>query len=213
MAHRVDERTAIRKAPLLASCSGTVLEIGAGVGNNIKYFQRSQIKQLIVVEPNAFMHAALRENARASGFTETDGSLVVLGCGGDAKHEATVVSALGGSEGVLDAVVCVHVLCSIADVAAAVEMYRRLLRSEGRLVFYEHVQARERSTVWWQVFYEKFGWCWLMGGCHLTKKTAEIIEGRMMLQDRRWKDFKVESPVGDSKWACIPTRYGYAIKP
>lgn len=218
VAHDIDGNSAEIKGPLLASCTGVVLEIGAGVGDNFKYYRRENVTRLVAVEPNAFMHDTIREKALAAGFKEVDGSLVVLGCGGSAADEPTLVSALGGGDGVIDAVVCVHVLCSVPGVPSAVEMYRRMLRSGGRIVFYEHVRSKVGEVVWWQSLWEKLGWVWLMSGCELTKRTGDIIVGDAVGEkengdSKRWREWELKSPEGRSEWACVPIQFGYAIKP
>lgn len=139
------------KAPLLAKARGTVLEIGPGVGDNIKYYNRSLVHRLILVEPNTNMHAALREKANQSGYFDQDGSLLLLGCGGAASDEKALALAGVGPDSI-DSLMAIHVLCGIPQPAEAVEMYRRILKTGGLLTFYEHVRSDQRFTANWSVY-------------------------------------------------------------
>lgn len=56
------------------------------------------------------MHPEIYKTAEAAGFTEADGSLLVLGCG--AEETAAILAALGEPHSI-DTIVSVLTLCSI----------------------------------------------------------------------------------------------------
>ena len=74
-----------------------------------------------------------------------------------------------------DAVVCTLVLCSVQDVQVALTEIFRVLRPGGRLLFVEHVAARQHSTrLAWQRRLEPI-WKRVAGNCHLTRDTEQAI--------------------------------------
>jgi len=77
------------KRELLGPAQGIVLDLGAGLGNSIKYLQRDKVSRYIAVEPNLHMHSGLRDVAHKAGYFESDGSFVLLSCGaGDLKKDS-----------------------------------------------------------------------------------------------------------------------------
>ncbi|TDQ01001.1 class I SAM-dependent methyltransferase [Labedaea rhizosphaerae] len=115
----------VRKAALLGSLSGDVLEIGAGTGANFGYFRREV--RWTGLEPNRRARATLREVARAHG------------------HDTEVLDApaerIPLPDASVSAVVATVVLCSVTDQDATLAEVIRVLRPGGRFVFFEHVAA------------------------------------------------------------------------
>jgi hypothetical protein len=113
------------RTALLAQACGTVLEIGAGVGDNIKYLTRNRITACPC--RTQYTHARrAQEKANAADFREDQGSLLLLGCGAAAPQEAELTEA--GFRPERRRVLTVHVLCSLPQPASTIELYRRLLR-------------------------------------------------------------------------------------
>lgn len=221
----LDPGDAPHKAPLVARARDVVLEIGPGVGDNIKYYDREKVTRLVLVEPNRDMHAALREKAREAGFGEEEGTLVLLGCGGGVGDEIALREA-GVGEGEVDTVVAVHVLCGVPRPALAVEMYRRLLRPGGELVFYEHVRSLEGGTARWQGLLTWTVWRGVFDGCELDRPTGEWIRsgpgvvevgsegvrGGDGVDVERWSELRMEAPREQGRFACTPHVMGWAVK-
>lgn len=126
-----DERTVALKERLLGDLRGTVAEIGAGAGANLRYLPRET--RYVAVEPNIHMHAHLRAEAQ--------------------ERERPVEIRTGVGERLpfedrsLDAVISTLVLCSVDDVDSVLAEVRRVLRPGGRFVFLEHVGAPRGSSL------------------------------------------------------------------
>ncbi|MCT2583692.1 class I SAM-dependent methyltransferase [Actinophytocola gossypii] len=116
-------------AAVLGSLRGTVLEIGPGAGRNLPHYAPGV--HWVGVEPNARRRSRLRARADRLGRPV----LVLPG----------VAERLALGDGRVDAVVGTFVLCSVGDLARAVDEVRRVLRPGGRYVFAEHVVAAEGS--------------------------------------------------------------------
>jgi ubiquinone/menaquinone biosynthesis C-methylase UbiE len=145
---------------LLAPLSGSVLEIGAGTGANLASYPRN-LERLVLTDADDHMLTRLRHRPEA------------------ARAEIVRASAdsLPFPDGAFDAVVSTLVLCSVPDPRATLTEIRRVLRKNGRFVFLEHVAATDApARLRWQKRFEPL-WSRLAGNCHLTRDTAQTIQG------------------------------------
>jgi ubiquinone/menaquinone biosynthesis C-methylase UbiE len=146
---------------LLATAKGRVLEVGAGTGLNLKYYSKS-VTDVTAVEPDRHMRAQL---ARRIEQAPNPGVRLV-----DARAEQ-----LPFSDDSFDTVVATLVLCSVDDVEAALQEFRRVLKPGGRFLFVEHVAAREHSgRLAWQRRLEPV-WKRVADNCHLTRRPADAM--------------------------------------
>jgi ubiquinone/menaquinone biosynthesis C-methylase UbiE len=111
---------------LLADAHGSVLEIGAGTGLNLRHYGDG-VKELTITEPDGAMFAKLSKTAAGHRLNPR----VV-------QAPAEKLPFEGAS---FDAVVSTMVLCTVADPAASMAEIRRVLRPGGTLLLIEHVQA------------------------------------------------------------------------
>ena len=144
---------AARRRALLTGVSGRVLEVGAGTGLNLPFYDAGA--DVVLTEPDAAMRARLRRR----------GVEVV-----DAPAEA-----LPFADASFDVVVSTLVLCTCADPVAAIGELRRVLRPGGRLVFIEHVRADDarRQDRWarpWRVFAH---------GCRCNQPTLALLRAEL----------------------------------
>jgi ubiquinone/menaquinone biosynthesis C-methylase UbiE len=145
---------------LCASLTGEVLEVGAGTGLTLPHYPES-VSRLVLAEPDRHMRARLERRAA------TESRPVEVSDAG--------LEGLPWADASFDAVVSTLVLCSVADVGRALAEIHRVLRPGGTLAFLEHVAADEGSGRFrWQRRIEPL-WKRLMGGCHLTRRTASSI--------------------------------------
>jgi ubiquinone/menaquinone biosynthesis C-methylase UbiE len=177
------------KLDLFGRLSGSVVEIGPGVGNNLRYFPRDIA--WTGIEPNPFMHRYLHERADRLGLN------IEL-------REGTVERVDLESDSV-DAVACSLVLCSVPNVGRALAEVRRILRPGGRFVFVEHVAAAggtfaHRAQRWAAPLMRIMG-----DGCRLDRETwRDILDGG-------FSEVRIEH-FGLPLWLGGPHIAGYAIK-
>ncbi len=149
-----------RKRKLLGVVSGTVLEIGPGVGSNLRYLPRDG--KWIGVEPNRFMHPYLRATLTEVGLKGT-----ILD---DCAENLTLPTDS------IDTVICTLVLCSVNDPMASLREAFRVMKPGGRFVFIEHIPGGEGSwlrrvqRVVWPIWYV-FG-----DGCCLKRDAVSYIK-------------------------------------
>ena len=75
----------------------------------------------------------------------------------------------------VDTVLVTYTLCSIPDVAPALKDIRRVLRSDGQLLFCEHGAAPDAAVRKWQDRINPF-WRKIGGGCNLNRNIPELLE-------------------------------------
>jgi SAM-dependent methyltransferase len=148
------------RAPLVSRAAGDVLEIGAGDGGNLPYLSPDVRPTLL--DANPYMLRYLRERAARLNLP---------------AYRALVAGAerLPFPSASFDTVLSVHVLCSVADQARALDEIRRVLRPGGAFLFLEHVAApRHTSAYRWQRVVNP-AWRVVGDGCHLTRDTGAAI--------------------------------------
>ena len=98
-----------RKRSMFAGVSGTVIEIGPGTGANLAYLPRGC--RWIGIEPNRYMHDALRRRAELAGI--------------EAEFRAGSAERIDLPNGFADVALSTLVLCSVPDMARTLaEIYR-----------------------------------------------------------------------------------------
>jgi ubiquinone/menaquinone biosynthesis C-methylase UbiE len=137
----------------------TVVELGPGVGANLRYLAPGS--QLIAIEPNPHMHALLQQKARRRGVELTI-------C-------ATGAEAIPLPDASVDAVICSLVLCTVPDPQASLREVLRILRPGGRFLCIEHVAAPADSLIGRIQRWVYRPWRWLFEGCHTHRDTASAL--------------------------------------
>jgi SAM-dependent methyltransferase len=142
---------------------GRVLEVGAGTGSNLAFYDWSRVDALDLTEPDPFMLRRLQAK------------LETLPAEARAKirtHESPAES-LPFADGEFDCAVVTLVLCSVADVRASLAELRRVLRPTGELRLVEHVRADGRWATVQKYVQPVYGW--LSGECQLGRRTEEAV--------------------------------------
>ena len=149
-----------RRRQLLASLSGRVIEVGAGLGTNFAYYP-PDVEEVVAVEPEPYLRNLAE---RAAGDAQV--RITVL----DAPAEEVPVESDS-----FDAAVASLVLCSVADPAQAVRELYSVIRPSGELRFNEHVRSSSTRVARVQDAADRLGWPRVSGGCHLARDTEVLM--------------------------------------
>ena len=155
----LDARLRSHKSTAFADLPPTVVELGAGVGANLRYLPVGA--RLIAIEPNPYMHQRLRRAARARGV--------------DVEIRSVAGERIDLPDASADAVISSLVLCSVSDPVAVVAEVRRILRPGGRFSFAEHVAASPGTPTRRVQRLLRRPWAWTFEGCSCERDLASVI--------------------------------------
>ncbi|KAL2830995.1 S-adenosyl-L-methionine-dependent methyltransferase [Aspergillus pseudoustus] len=157
---------------LVSAAGGVVLDLGPGPGNQIHRFDTSLVQYVYGVEPNRYYqetitgklelekNAALRDKYR----------LIVAGV-----EDSDALVREGITEGSLDAVLCIQVLCAVEDPGVVMKGVWSLLKPGGKFIFWEHGCSRSWVTAAAQAFWNP-AWSTFVG-CRLRRNVlADILK-------------------------------------
>ena len=140
---------------------GDVLEVGIGSGLNLPFYDKSKITKLWGLDPSEELHKMASKVA--------------------SEEDLEVDFILSGAEEIplpdncVDTVLLTYTMCTIPEVKLANEEIRRVLRSDGRMIFCEHGEAPDANVHKWQKRINPL-WKKIAGGCNLDRNIPEIIE-------------------------------------
>jgi SAM-dependent methyltransferase len=146
-----------QRVKVVPKAEGRVLELGVGMGLNLRFYDPAKVKEVVGVDPSP----ELREMARTA---ERDPNLRV-------RIEDGTAEALPFEPASFDTVVCTFTLCSVRTPQAALAEARRVLKPGGRFLFCEHGLAPDAGVARWQRRVDPV-WTRLFGGCHLDRPVS-----------------------------------------
>lgn len=125
---------------LVQAASGVVLELGPGPGNQIHRFDPSLISYVYGVEPNPHFKDDINAKLEKHGLQDKY-KLIVCNV-----EDSDVLRAEGITEGSLDTVLCIQVLCATQDPKSVMKEVWKLLKPGGKFIFWEHGRSRNHLT-------------------------------------------------------------------
>jgi len=140
---------------------GVVLEVGIGTGRNLPFYDVTKVERLIGVDPSAASWALAQDRAEQ--------------CGVDVDFRALSGEQLPLDDHSVDCAVVTYALCAIPNPTAALHEMRRVLRSDGVLLFCEHGRAPAGHVQRWQ---DRLNPAWkpFAGGCHLNRDVLQMLD-------------------------------------
>jgi SAM-dependent methyltransferase len=126
---------------LVEAASGVVLELGPGPGNQIHRYNYSLVDYVYGVEPNPHFKDDI--NAKLEKHSLQDRYKLVV-CG---IEDSDILREEGITEGSLDTVLCIQVLCAVKDPKTVMKEVWKLLKPGGKFIFWEHGWSRNHLTI------------------------------------------------------------------
>ncbi|KKW81026.1 MULTISPECIES: class I SAM-dependent methyltransferase [Acinetobacter] len=119
------------RAELIKKIRGEVLEIGFGTGLNLPFYQA--VDQLYALEPNPDVYRLAQKRIFDTPF--------------HIQHIQASAEKLPFADHSVENIVSTWTMCSIANLAQALQEIHRVLKPEGNLHLIEHVQYHDNSTL------------------------------------------------------------------
>jgi SAM-dependent methyltransferase len=142
---------------------GRVLELGAGTGANLPYYDWSKVEALYLTEPDP--HMAKRLERRLADLP---------GAARDKIHTVDApAESLPFADHDFDFAVVTLVLCSVHDLQASLRELRRVLKPDGELRLVEHVRGGALVAPAQKLVQPLYGW--IAGGCNLSRETEAQV--------------------------------------
>jgi SAM-dependent methyltransferase len=155
----IELSTGSRKRRVFAGLPAEVVELGPGVGANLRHLTAGTT--LVAIEPNRAMHAGLRAAAERHGVRL------------DLRERLAEETGLPDASA--DAVISSLVLCSVQDPDAVLAEVRRVLRPGGAFRFAEHVVAPRRGLTRLAQRVLRRPWAWTFEGCSCERDLEAAI--------------------------------------
>jgi ubiquinone/menaquinone biosynthesis C-methylase UbiE len=165
------EKRGIKKArqELLQEAKGSVLEIGAGTGANIPFYNFEQIESLTITDQILSKHLNKHKNTH----------LVIT----------ADVEKLPFQDNSFDTIVHTLVFCSVPNVESGLSEIYRVLKPGGKLLFIEHVLPKKNPLKsifhWINPVWKK-----VASGCHLNRQYIPDVS-------KHFKDLTYKSFMND----------------
>jgi ubiquinone/menaquinone biosynthesis C-methylase UbiE len=150
-----------QRAKIVPLAEGKILEVGMGSGLNMPFYNPDKVEMVWGLEPSEPMRELARKNIHDLPFElrwlDLPGEEIPL------------------DDNSVDTVLLTYTLCTIPDWMMALEQMRRVLKSDGKLLFCEHGEAPEENIRQWQKRINP-AWKKMAGGCHLDRPIPEFLK-------------------------------------
>ena len=145
---------------LLAPISGHVVEVGFGTGLNVAYYGAG-VKSLTTVDPNQGVGRLAEHRMDQAAFP--------------IQHKLLSAEKLPFDDASVDTLVSTWTLCSIPDVAQALQEIRRVLKPDGVFHFVEHARSPDAQIAKWQTRLTPIQKV-VADGCHLDRDMFALVK-------------------------------------
>jgi ubiquinone/menaquinone biosynthesis C-methylase UbiE len=146
---------------IIPLAQGKVLEIGAGSGANFLHYDVTKVNNLFALEPNPGMILLAERQQRKTKlnieFLDLPGERIPL------------------EDGSVDTVVSTFTLCTIPGIVDAVQGIARVLKPNGKLIFFELGLSPDPKVQRWQKPLEPI-FHWMFQGLYLTRDIPALLE-------------------------------------
>jgi ubiquinone/menaquinone biosynthesis C-methylase UbiE len=153
---------------IIPLAQGEVLEIGVGSGANFKHYDSTRVSKFYALEPNPGMVRLAEKQRRKTKlnieFLDLTGESIPL------------------EDNSVDTVVSTFTLCTIPGITAAIQGIARVLKPDGKLIFFELGLSPDPEAQRWQKPLEPV-FHWMFQGLYLTRDIpALIVQGGFQIE-------------------------------
>jgi len=150
-----------QREKIVPRASGDVLEIGFGSGLNLAHYDRDKVRRIWGLEPSEGMRK------------------LAVGPIADSELDVELIDLPGEEipleDDSVDTVLITFTLCTIPEVASALDGMRRVLKPGGQLLFSEHGKAPDANVKKWQ---DRMNPVWkkFSGGCNMNRDIPALLD-------------------------------------
>ena len=182
-----------------------IVEVGMGTFPNAKFYAQALTSaaalntttlDIVGVDPNESMVTYARDAYERELLGRSESSF---------RTVKGVAEALPFPDGSVDVVVSTLTLCSVVDQQKALSEIRRVLKPNGKFLFWEHVLSEDNSALALQQTLLNPLQKLSADGCHLNRRTGINIE-KVFGKGR----VDVSYVTLEDKWVIGPTAFGIA---
>lgn len=168
-----------QRQSVLADAKGNILELGFGTGLNLACYP-PEIDKIITIDTNEGMHRLAQKRMAESQIK--------------VEHRILDAQKLPFEDESFDTVVSTFTLCSIDNLAHALQEVRRVLRSDGQFIFFEHGISPDEKVSTWQNRLTPINKI-LAVGCHMNRPIDQLISEQHLVITRLEKYYIPKFPV------------------
>jgi len=150
-----------QRAKIIPHAQGKVLEIGIGSGLNLPFYNSENLKHLTAIDPSVETWQKNKIDTKQLSF--------------DFEFIKAFAEDIPADNNSFNTVVITYSLCTIPGTEKALEEIRRVLKTNGKLLFCEHGKAPDIAIQKWQNRLNPL-WKRVGGGCHLNKDIPLLIK-------------------------------------
>jgi ubiquinone/menaquinone biosynthesis C-methylase UbiE len=150
-----------QREKIVPLATGRVLEVGAGSGLNMPYYNGENVEALYALDPSEESWALAGEGHSEVGFP--------------VDYFQAGADEIPLEDAAVDTVLITYALCTIPDLPRSLAEMRRVLRPGGKLLFCEHGMAPDEAVRRWQNRLNPL-WKKVGGGCNLNRDIPAILE-------------------------------------
>jgi SAM-dependent methyltransferase len=177
----------------------------------MKYLDKTKITKYVALEPNTNMHDRIRLAGAKEGYSEADGTLIILPYG--IENPSSILSALHNHK--VDTIIAINVLCSIPNPQRSItNLILETLKPGGAFLYYEHVLSSKKDVAWWQRFWAPI-WSFIFDGCRLDRPSHLYVDqARGQNGESVWRERDLRGIEGETEVALhlFEHRIGRYIK-
>ena len=150
-----------QRKKVIPLATGNVLEVGIGSGLNLPYYQKDNIKEIWGLDPSEELLEMARKKAKAEDM--------------DVRFLNAKAEVIELDDNYFDTVLMTYTMCTIPNLSQALSEIKRVMKTDGRLVFCEHGASPEQQVFKWQNRVNNV-WSKIAGGGNINRNIPSIIE-------------------------------------
>ena len=150
-----------QRKKIIPEANGDILEIGVGSGLNIPFYDKNKVSKIIALDPSEDLNSMAKIKAKANNLN---------------IHFLTgVAEDIQIADSSIDTIVITYTLCTIPEPEKALSEIKRVLKTNGKILFSEHGLAPDDNVVNWQ---NKINPIWnkVFGGCNLNRDIPSLLK-------------------------------------